>query len=35
MDISRSRSPVITTDFLNGQAFVAADSHPYLGVVLE
>lgn len=36
MHITRSRSPVITTYFLNNpQALEVADSHPYLGVIIS
>ena len=33
MHITRNKSPIITTYFLNGQALEVTDSQPYLGVI--
>ena len=35
MHLTRNKSPVITTYFLNGQALERTDAHPYLGVTIS
>ena len=35
MHLTRNKSPVVTTYFLNGQSLERTDAHPYLGVTIS